>query len=359
MAEVVCLGEALIDFVALESGVWVGQASGFLRAPGGAPANVAAGVARLGGSSAFLGKVGDDPFGRFLEQTLAAAGVDTGGMVFDSAYRTGLAFVSLTEAGERDFCFFRNPSADRRYSLPELDTTRIENGRIFHFGSITLIDAVPRKTTLAAIQIARASGLLVSYDPNLRPALWPDLRTARRVILRAVRYADIVKLSEEELRFLLDAGNTFPVSSSDSDTLTEDAALFLRTARNVRLLAVTRGAAGCYWRRGEQEGFVPGFRVTAVDTTGAGDGFVAGMLTGLREAGIDRQDKMSMASVETLEALFRRANAVGALTTTQKGAIPALPAPSEVAALLARGFNRVLKTHGTQNKRPSDAALLR
>src|SRR5262249_49794458 len=143
-----------------------------------------------------LGKVGDDPFGRFLARTFADAGVDTGGMVFSAQHRTGLAFVSLAEGGERDFCFFRNPSADMTYAPDELDRERLLSGRIFHFGSITLIDEPARTTTVAAVEAARAAGLLISYDPNLRPPLWPDLDTARAEILAAVPFADIVKVSE-------------------------------------------------------------------------------------------------------------------------------------------------------------------
>ena len=127
MVEVACLGEALIDFVALESGVSVGEASGFIKAVGGAPANVAAGIAKLGRTSAFLGKVGDDPFGRIIEKTFANANVNTDGMIFDKTHRTGLAFVSLAKNGERDFCFFRNPSADRTYAPNELHEDFVEN----------------------------------------------------------------------------------------------------------------------------------------------------------------------------------------------------------------------------------------
>ncbi len=335
MAEIVCLGEALIDFVAAESGVGVGEASSFLRAPGGAPANVAVGVARLGRSSAFLGKVGDDPFGRFLEQTFAAAGVDTGGMVFDPDHRTGLAFVSLAANGERDFCFFRNPSADMTYASQELDRARIQAGRIFHYGSITLIDHPARLTTLEAVDTALAAGLLLSYDPNLRPALWPSLAEARTTIRATVQYADVVKLNEEELVFLMAEDDLFPAASLSTEechTLAHD----FRRSYHIPLLAITRGEKGSHvcWDL-DKSLDTPGLPVQAVDTTGAGDGFVAALLCGLLEHGLTTRKALVTMPSDLLTQIVVQANAVGALTTTRKGAIPALPTRAEVDDFLA------------------------
>jgi fructokinase len=311
---VVCLGEALIDFVADVSGVSLIDCPGFRKAPGGAPANVAVGLARLGVPVRFIGKVGDDPFGRFLEQTLAGAGVDTRGMRFDPEARTGLAFVALQADGERDFTFYRHPSADMRLSPAEIDPALFDGARLFHFGSITLITEPSRSATLAAIAAARSAGCAVSYDPNLRLPLWPSAEAARRAILVAMPAADLVKVSEEEAVFL----------HGDPDRCAE--ALL---AQGPRLVLVTRGAAGCdYFTAEGARGHVPGFSVTAVDTTGAGDGFVAGLLARLPASGT-----ASLAE-EQLRETLRFANAVGALTCTQKGAIPALPTPAAVAALL-------------------------
>lgn len=334
MPDVVCLGEALIDFVALESGVDVGSASGFLRAPGGAPANVAVGVARLGHTSAFLGKVGDDPFGQFLAKTFAAQGVDVGGMVFSQRHRTGLAFVSLEANGERDFCFFRNPSADMTFTSEELDRRCLTSGRIFHFGSITLIDQPARTTTLKAVEIAHKNGLLISFDPNLRPPLWPDLARARKLILTALPLVDLVKLSVEELYFLL--GPTYiarkPIKQADILSL---AALLFRRFPQIQLLAVTDGAAGSLWitPRADFEP-VSGFSVNAVDTTGAGDGFVAAMLVKLLQHDLTDPARLAEVPGTLLTEIFQYANAVGALTTTSKGAIPALPTAAQVAHFL-------------------------
>ena len=162
---VVCFGELLIDFVALESGVTVGEASGFQKAPGGAPANVAVAVSRLGYPSAFLGQVGDDPFGHHLADVLAADDVDVSGLKFSTEARTALAFVSLAAGGERSFSFYRNPSADMLMTPADVDLSVIDRASIFHFGSITLIDEPAKSATLAALQHALDQGLTISYDP--------------------------------------------------------------------------------------------------------------------------------------------------------------------------------------------------
>jgi len=337
MPDIVCLGEALIDFVALEACTDVGAAAGFIKAPGGAPANVAVGVARLGRTCAFLGKVGDDPFGRFLGRTIQEAGVDISGMVFDPVHRTGLAFVSLTDSGERDFCFFRNPSADMTYSIPEVDLGLITGCRIFHFGSITMIDRAAKAATLHAMNSARAAGNIISYDPNLRPPLWPSLKVARRVILSAMSGSDIVKVSEEELAFLFSAEAELPESRPELGDTKKHALRLLKRHPNIAILAVTRGAEGClWWTRAGEHGALSGHKVTAVDTTGAGDGFVAGMLTALLDLAMKPLDSAALGNLpnKDLGQIFARANAVGAIATTRKGAIPALPTLAEIQYLI-------------------------
>lgn len=309
---VASFGELLIDFVALESGVTVGEASGFLKAPGGAPANVAVGVAKLGTPSAFVGQVGDDPFGHFLDGVLRAEGVNTAGLRFSAQARTALAFVSLRADGERSFVFYRHPSADMLMTPADVATDVIDAARVFHYGSITLIGEPSRSATRAAIQRARQNGAFISYDPNLRLSLWESADAARAGIIAGLDGAQLVKVSEEELEFL--------TGGSVVDPLWRD---------GMRLIAVTRGAAGVslYTRAGVGID-VPGFPVNAVDTTGAGDGFVAGLLVGLleRDFALD---------ADALRAIARFANAVGAITTTGKGAIPSLPTRSAVEAFLA------------------------
>ncbi len=323
MFDVIACGELLIDFVSTQSGVTLGQAPAFQKAAGGAPANVAVGVARLGYRAGFLGQVGDDDFGHFLADTVAEAGVDVGGLRFSSEARTALAFVSLRSDGERSFMFYRHPSADMLWRPEEVDREYAASARIFHHGSISLINEPSRSATLAAVEVARGGGALISYDPNLRLALWPSEAAARAEILAAWPFADLVKVSEEELVFL----------TGEEDL--EGAARSLFT-RRLRLLVVTRGPAGCAYFTPDGSGSVPGFRVAPVDTTGAGDGFVAGLLSGLLD-GVPAGSSLRAWHWDNaaLEHALRLGNAVGALATTQKGAIPALPTRAAVEAFIA------------------------
>lgn len=315
MPDVVTLGELLIDFVPTVSGVTLIEAPAFKKAPGGAPANVAAGLAKLGVSCAFLGKVGDDAFGQFLKDTLDEAGVDTSGLVFSQEARTALAFVSLRADGEREFMFYRNPSADMLYTPQEVAYDLIEGAKIFHFGSISLITEPSRSATLAAVEAAHANGLLVSYDPNLRLVLWPDIDAAKEGMLSVWEQAEIIKVSDEELVFL--------TGLSDIDRAVEQL-----WHDCLQLMVVTLGKEGSRYYTPELQGEVPGFTVESVDTTGAGDGFVAGLLFGLLNHAEDWQEE------SRLQAICRLANAIGALTTTERGAIPALPMLDKVYQFL-------------------------
>lgn len=305
MPEIITCGELLIDFMPIESGLPLIDTPGFLRAPGGAPANVAVGVARLGKHAGFMGKVGDDPFGHFLERTLRENGVDTSQLHFEKEARTALAFVSLTAEGERDFMFYRHPSADMLWRPEEVDEAYVRTARVFHYGSISLITEPSRSATLRAIELARQAGALISYDPNLRLPLWPSEDAAREGIRLGWQFAQVVKVSEVEVQFLT---GTADVERGIEQLWSDD----------LRLLVVTLGRDGCIWRTASRSGRVAGFGVDTVDTTGAGDGFVAGLLVQLveRDLAIDEREVAEMC---------RFANAVGALTTTVKGAIPALP----------------------------------
>ncbi len=315
MVDIVTLGELLIDFVPTVSGVSLIEAPAFKKAPGGAPANVAAGLAKLGKSCAFLGKVGDDPFGKFLEKTLSDLGVDTQGLIFSDRARTALAFVSLHTDGEREFMFYRHPSADMLYTPDEVNHELIKNAKVFHLGSISLICEPSRSATLAALETARENDVLVSYDPNLRLALWSDAAAAQDGMLSIWKKADLIKVSEEELTFLTGFEEI------------EDAVEIL-WHENLQLLVVTLGKAGCQYFTSGFNGIVEGLNVKAIDTTGAGDGFVAGLLKGISDYPEALNDESLMRDV----CLY--ANAVGALTTTQLGAIPALPTAQEVGAFL-------------------------
>jgi fructokinase len=307
---VVCLGELLIDFVALESGVSVGDASGFEKAPGGAPANVAVAIERLGDHSAFLGQVGEDPFGRYLHDVLKAEGVDVSGLRFSDAARTALAFVSLAAHGERSFVFYRHPSADMLMKPEDVALDVIDSAKIFHFGSITLISEPSRSATIKAAEYANDKGLIVSYDPNLRLALWENAEAARAGMISGLDYATIVKVSDEEVEFMTGGDDVTPLWRD-----------------NIQLIVVTQGAEGSTAYTRDAKIHAPSFAVNSVDTTGAGDGFVAGLLTSVLKNPNDYADKLG--------DILRFANGVGALTTTQRGAIPALPTRDQVTRFLA------------------------
>jgi fructokinase len=318
MTDVICMGELLIDFVPTEAGVTLAEADAFKKAPGGAPANVAVGLARLGVSSSFMGKVGDDDFGHFLAQTLCENGVDTTPLVFSAEARTALAFVSLTAGGERDFMFYRHPSADMLFEPGEVRGESFEGARIFHYGSISLIGEPSRSATLHAIRRAREAGCLISYDPNLRLPLWPSEEEARAGLMKGWEYAQVIKASAEEVTFL----------TGEADV--EEGVRRLWHP-DLKLVAITEGAEGCRYTTGKASGRLPGFAVEVADTTGAGDGFVAGLLAALIANPALWED------IPALEEALRFANAVGALTTTRLGAIPALPTRAAVEAFLAGG----------------------
>lgn len=317
---VVCFGELLIDFVPTVGGVSLAEAPAFKKAPGGAPANVAVGISRLGGSSAFLGKVGSDEFGYMLADILKQNNVDTSGMRFDSDARTALAFVTLRADGEREFLFFRNPSADMLLDKSELDHNLIEKAKIFHYGSISLIDEPCKSAHLAALRIAKDSDCILSYDPNLRLALWPSAEAARTGIMSIWDLADVIKISEEEITFL----------TGGDDPYDDDVVLNKLFHPNLKLLIVTEGSEGCRYYTKDFKGKVGGVNVKPVDTTGAGDAFVSGILYNIAS------DPSIFENEEHLQKALYFANVCGAITVTKRGAIPALPTKDAVLQFNAK-----------------------
>ncbi|MFO7173634.1 MAG: carbohydrate kinase [Bacillota bacterium] len=322
MAAIWCVGEALIDLVADAPGP-LRHARAFRPAPGGAPANVAVGVARLGGPARFLGKVGDDEFGHLIRETLAAAGVDVSNLRMTAEARTGLAFVSLREDGERDFLFYRSPAADMLLRPEDLDLSALADGDILCYGTVALAAQPSRDTILGLLETARVRGVTLVCDPNLRLSLWPEPEAALRTAREVLAMAHVAKLSLEEAELL--TGTSGP-----------DAAAAWLLDQGVRLAVVTLGPEGAYFAtRGGHRARVPGFPVRAVDTTGAGDGFLAGLLVQLwqrQREGIDL-DRLTAAD---LTAAVRFANAVGALVVTAPGAITALPDRAAVESFLTR-----------------------
>ena len=321
---VISFGEMLIDFVALERDIPVGDAKCFEKAAGGAPANVAVGLAKLGIPVAFMTQVGNDPFGHFLVETLHKNGVDTSAIIFTDKACTALAFVSVEASGERSFAFYRKPSADMLMTNEDLNQQLLESASIFHFGSITLIDEPVRSTTLAAIQITKDHDALISYDPNLRPALWSSLEAARDGMLLGLRHANIVKMNREELGFLT------------GRTDLELVAAIVDAARSLWhddlvLMVITQGNRGCIALNQQSHWQTDGFSIEVEDTIGAGDGFMAGLLAGL----ITRQAAELRKHIELdIIPILQQANAVGALTAGKRGGIPALPDTKSVKRFL-------------------------
>ena len=328
MVDVVCLGEVLVDFVAEDVNVALENVVRFRRAPGGAPANVACGVVRLGGTAALVGKVGDDPFGRMLRRTLDDVGVDTSGLATTAEARTTLAFVGVHRSGRKDMCFYRHPGADMMLSAADIDAAEITSAKALHFGSISLIDPLPREATLRAARIAREAGLLVTFDPNYRQDLWPSEAEARQRIAEGLALAEVVKVSDEELSLV--AGSDDPLTAAE-----------YILAQGPRLVVISCGAEGsrAFLRsdapgRSSSDCQTPGFPVRAVETTGAGDGFMASLLVDLLAAR-DAGRQVAALGEDDLRRITQRANAAGALTCTRAGAIPGLPNRGEVDRFLA------------------------
>ncbi|MGE6139617.1 aminoimidazole riboside kinase [Aeromonas rivipollensis] len=285
----------------------------YLKCPGGAPANVAVGVARLGGESAFIGRVGADPFGRFMADTLVAEGVDIRHLTQDPAHRTSTVLVELDEEGERSFTFMVRPSADQ--FLEPTDLPRFEAGQWLLSCSIALANEPVRSSCLQAMAAIKAAGGRVCFDPNLRPEVWGNPAEMLPQVSAAIALADVVKLSVEELQLL-----------SGEDDLVAG----LATLSGPALVLVTRGAAGVVARLGGDLLEWVGQKVTPLDTTGAGDAFVAGLLAALAEG-------ERLPALSELPAILAQAHGCGALATTAKGAMTALPTRTELDAFLLLG----------------------
>lgn len=316
----VSLGEALVDLVPLEEGASVAAADGFAKLAGGAPANVAAGVARLGGDVRLVAKVGGDELGDYLLATLAATGVDTRWMARDAGAQTALALVSLDPTPRAAFTFYGEPAAHLQLAPGDVDETVFAGATALHLGSLTLTREPARAAGLKALEVAQTRGMLISFDPNYRASLWPSAAAAREVLAPLVGRAHLVKLSREELELL--APGAAPSALAGPAT---------------RLIVVTDGAAGAdLWSfagRSPWRAHVPAFAVDAVDPTGAGDAFVAAMLRPLLAAPEALRDD-SEKGRERLSRLARRAVAYAALTTTRRGGVTAMPSERELELFL-------------------------
>jgi fructokinase len=296
MSRIWVTGDAVVDLI--PDGV-----AHYLKCPGGAPANVAVAIARLGGDSAFFGRVGNDPMGRFMQITLQNEHVDIGSLILDDKQRTSTVVVDLDDCGERSFTFMVKPSADQFMQLA--DIPEFKAGQWLHLCSIALANEPSRSSSIEAVQAMKAAGGFISFDPNLRDEVWGNPAEMIDVVMRVVALADVVKFSDDELMLL-------------TGTSSLEAGLVALKVYNIALVVVTQGAKGALVVTHDTEQLVAGKAVQPIDTTGAGDAFVGGLLCKL--AASERWQ-----SLDAILAAVKWANGCGALATTKKGAMTALP----------------------------------
>ena len=314
--DVVALGELLIDFT--DNGMSAQGNTLFEANPGGAPCNVLAMLRKLDKTCAFVGKVGNDIFGHMLRGVVSDAGINVDSLVMDDDVRTTLAIVKTYENGDRDFSFYRNPGADMMLREEELPLEDIANCRIFHFGTLSMTHEGVRAATLKAIEVAKANGAYVSFDPNLRPPLWKSLEEAREQIAVGLGLCDILKIADNEIEFM--------TGETDFD---KGAAILREKYPNIKILNVTAGADGSYSYSCGHRVFVPSFKLGGtIETTGAGDTFCASVLNFVLENGAENLTETQ------LTEMLRFANAAAYLVTTKKGAIRSMPEKAQVLEIL-------------------------
>ncbi len=312
MIDVVALGELLIDFATLSVD---GDGYPTMAAhPGGAPANFLAALTKFGTKTALLGKGGTDAFGKMLTGTLEKAGIETRGLLFDENFFTTLAFVTFDEHGDREFSFSRKPGADTCIHFEELDLSLIDEAKVFHFGTLSLTDEPARSATYQAVAYAKSKGKLITYDPNLRKPLWKDLEEAKKQLIWGLGQADVVKISDEEVEFLFGLG-------------VEDGAKYILDNFGVKLVFVTCGADGCFFKNAKAEGHVPSLRgIQVKDTTGAGDIFGGSAVWKVLQYGVAPE---ALAEAQLRDIVTFACTSAG-LSTTKSGGISSVPAYAEV-----------------------------
>lgn len=304
--DVTALGEILIDFTF--SGYNEDGMALFAQNPGGAPANVLAAVQKLGGKTAFIGKVGNDMHGNFLRNVLQSKNICCDGLLTDNNTFTTLAFVSLSENGERSFSFARKPGADTRLEENEVNYDIIKSSKVLHVGSLSLTDSPSREATLAALDFAKENNITVSYDPNYRAMLWKDEETAKKGMRSVLPYVDIIKISDEESGLL-----------TDEKDVKGAAKRLLRLG--IKCVIVTKGSEGAYILSQKGEAEIKSKKVTVADTTGAGDSFMGGFLYKLTDANIT-PDELSDTELRKFGDF---ASSVAGFCVSKRGAINAMP----------------------------------
>ena len=307
MTEVVALGELLIDFTCAST-----DGEGYptmVAHPGGAPANFLAALAKFGAQTALIGKVGTDAFGKLLVSTLQNAGIETKGLVMADDVFTTLAFVTLDATGNREFSFARKPGADTCLTFEEIDLSLIDEAKVFHFGTLSLTNEPARSATQKCVAYAKQAGKLITYDPNLRKPLWRDLEEAKQQLLWGLRQADVVKISDEEVEFLFGLG-------------VEEGAEYILQHFGVKLVLVTCGPDGCFFKNAVAQGHVPSLSdIRVIDTTGAGDIFGGSAVWKLLRLG---KAPETLTEEEMRDAVRFACTAAG-LSTTKSGGISSVP----------------------------------
>ena len=319
--DVTALGELLIDFAVNGESEQGNQL--FEACPGGAPCNVLAMLNKLGRKTAFIGKVGDDQFGKLLKDTITNTGIEAKGLVMDQDIHTTLAFVHTFPDGDREFSFYRKPGADMMLKEEEVDYDLIRQSKVFHFGTLSMTDEPVKTATKKALSVAKEAGCIVSFDPNLRPPLWKSLDDAKAEIEYGLGKCDILKISDNEVEFLF--------GTTDYDK----GAALLKEKYNIPLILITLGKDGsrAYYKDMKVEA-APFLQEKTIETTGAGDTFCASSLNYVLEHGLDNLTE------ENLKELLTFANAAASLITTRKGALRVMSTKEEVLDFMkSRGVN--------------------
>ena len=315
MTDIITLGELLIDLT--QNGTDENGNGRFTAYPGGAPANVAVAAARLGASAGFIGKVGNDAFGRSLADTLKKDKVDVSGLYYEDSHPTTMAIVSVDETGEREFAFYRDPGADTQLTAEEAVTAlEGELPKILHVGSLSMTTSPAKEACTEAVKYAKKNGAAISYDPNYRAALWDSESRAVEMMKELLPYADILKVSDEEMVMLTGSSDC----AEGSRILAE---------YGPKLVLVTLGADGVFVRMGDDTGKVPGCKVEVADTNGAGDTFLGAMLMQIATGEMDAADDAWTYLID----MVRYANKAASLTCSRHGAIPAMPYLEEMESV--------------------------
>ncbi len=313
---ILCVGEAIIDLHSHEH-CELKDATTFLKSLGGAPANLAIGLTRLGVKTGFIGAVGEDPFGRYIVQQLQQEGIDTRGIQIKSGKRTRLAFVSNDKNGDPEFTFWEESPADTFLARNEIPWDLIADARVLHLSSFLLQSPAMSDLALWLAKHAATYGTMVSFDPNLRMKLWPNRQRARSMLKRMTKHVSIFRGNAKEGQFITGARSV-------------EGAVEALVAMGPALVVLTDGERGCFFGTRKVRGFVPAFKVKVVDATGCGDGFTAALLAGI--ARMDRE--ISQLGQEELSAICERANAVGAIVATKTGGASAMPTSRAVDRFL-------------------------